>query len=100
MVPFSHLFAPVVKEVAMIDRLDTLPDSLARDVIAHLCGDDCHGVGETVELCESRGDCYIVVTCGGCGTAFTLEDEQYESLLAWTAARGDAPSCGIAALRA
>ena len=81
-----------------LGALDILPDALARDVVRHLCGEACHGVGETVELCESRGDCYIVVTCGGCGTTFTLDDDQYESLVAWSAGQGNALACGIAPL--
>ena len=81
-----------------LGALDILPDALARDVVRHLCGAACHGVGETVELCESRGDCYIVVTCGGCGTKFTLDDDQYESLIAWSAGQGNALACGIAPL--
>ncbi len=84
----------------MIDTLTALPDARARDVIAHLCGDACHGIGETAELCESRGDCYIIVTCGGCGTTFTLEDDQYDALIAWSAAQGTALACGIAPLPA
>ena len=86
--------------VVALDALAILPDALARDVIRHLCGETCHGVGETVELCESRGDCYIVVTCGGCGKAFTLDDDQYDALVAWTATQGAALACGIAPLPA
>ena len=84
----------------MIEALEILPDALARDVAAHLCGETCHGIGETVELCESRGDCFIVVTCGGCGKKFTLDDDQYEVLVAWSATHGSAMACGIAPLSA
>ena len=80
--------------------LELLPDALARDVVAHLCGADCRGVGETVELCESRGDCVIVVSCGGCGKLFTLDEDEYDALVAWTAVHGAALACGIAPLRA
>ena len=80
--------------------LETLPDARARDVIAHLCGADCRGIGETIELCESRGDCVIVVTCGGCGRLFTLDDDEYDALMAWTAQHGGALACGIAPLPA
>ena len=83
---------------ATLATLQLLPDALARDVIRHLCGETCHGVGESVELCESRGDCYIVVTCAGCGQTFTLDDDQYEALAAWSATQGAALSCGIAPL--
>jgi hypothetical protein len=82
----------------MLREIETLPDAFARDVIAHLCGDTCHGVGQTVELCESRGDCVIVVNCSGCGKIFTLDDEQYEALVAWSEAHGSALACGIAPL--
>jgi hypothetical protein len=82
----------------MLREIETLPDALARDVIAHLCGDVCHGFGQTVELCESRGDCFLVVTCDGCGKKFTLDDDQYEALVAWSAAHGEALACGIAPL--
>ncbi|MFN8513703.1 MAG: hypothetical protein U0232_21155 [Thermomicrobiales bacterium] len=82
----------------MMREIETLPDAFARDVIAHLCGETCHGVGQTVELCESRGDCVIVVNCGGCGKIFTLDDEQYEALVAWSEAHGESLACGIAPL--
>jgi len=82
----------------MLREIETLPDAFARDVIAHLCGDTCHGVGQTVELCESRGDCVIVVNCDGCGKIFTLDDDQYEALVAWSEAHGSALACGIAPL--
>lgn len=82
----------------MLRQVEAIPDELAREIIAHLCGDACHGVGQTVELCESRGDCVIVVTCGGCGKIFSLDDDQYEALVAWSEAHGEALSCGIAPL--
>ncbi len=72
----------------MLREIETLPDAFARDVIAHLCGDTCHGVGQTVELCESRGDCVIVVNCGGCGKIFTLAN---------AVANCSNSTCGIAA---
>lgn len=82
----------------MLEGLETIPDAFARDVITHLCSAACHGVGETVELCESRGDCYIVVTCSGCGMKFTLDEDQYEVLTAWSATQGAILACGIAPL--
>jgi hypothetical protein len=82
----------------MMQQLEGLSDALAREVIAHLCGEPCHGVGQAVELCESRGDCVIVVTCGGCGKIFSLDDDQYEALVAWSEAHGQALTCGIAPL--
>ena len=82
----------------MPEALELIPDALARDVVAHLCSEPCHGVGQTVELCESRGDCVIVVTCGCCGKMFTLDEDQYDGLVAWSASRGEALACGIAPL--
>lgn len=82
----------------MPELREALPDALARDVIAHLCSEECHGVGETVELCESRGDCVIVVTCGCCNKTFTLDDDQYDLLVAWTTTHGAELACGIAPL--
>ena len=82
----------------MVQQMETLTDELAREIVAHLCADACRGVGQTVELCESRGDCVIVVNCGGCGKQYTLDEEQYEALVAWSAAHGQALACGIAPL--
>lgn len=82
----------------MLEALEIVPDARARDVIAHLCSEACHGVGETAELCESRGDCYIVVTCGCCSTTFTLDEEQYAILVEWSTTQGAALACGIAPL--
>jgi len=82
----------------MLEERELLPDALARDVVAHLCSEACHGIGETVELCESRGDCVVVVRCGCCRTSFTLNEDQYAMLVAWSATRGVALACGIAPL--
>ena len=82
----------------MVQHLEILPDALAREIIEHLCGESCHGVGQSVELCESRGDCVIVVTCGGCGKIYTLDDDQYEALVAWSEAHGQDLAWGIAPL--
>lgn len=82
----------------MLQQVDLISDELAREIIGHLCGETCHGVGQTVELCESRGDCVIVVTCGGCGKIFTLDDDQYDALIAWSEAHGKSLACGIAPL--
>ena len=76
-------------------RGEPLSDAQARAILAHLCGEACRGVGRAVELCESRGDCVIVVTCGGCGADFTLDDDQYDALLTWSEAHGAALACGI-----
>ena len=82
----------------MPEVLNLIPDALARDVVTHLCSEPCHGVGQTVELCESRGDCVIVVKCDRCGKTFTLDDDQYDLLVAWSAAQGATLACGIAPL--
>ena len=78
----------------MFEQLE-MSDALARDVVAHLCGEACHGFGETIEVCESRGDCVIIVTCGCCGKRFTLDDDQYDMLVAWSQSDGAALACGI-----
>ena len=82
----------------MPELLELIPDALARDVVAHLCNEPCHGVGQTVEMCESRGDCVIVVTCDCCGKTFTLDDDQYDLLVAWSESQGATLACGIAPL--
>ena len=82
----------------MIQHVETLTDTEARAIIEHLCGDDCRGISQAVELCESRGDCVIVVTCGGCGKIYSLDEDQYEALVAWSEAHGQSLSCGIAPL--
>ena len=82
----------------MPDTLELIPDARARDVIAHLCSEPCHGVGRTAELCESRGDCVIVVRCDCYGKSVTLDDDQYELLAAWSSSQGTALACGIAPL--
>ncbi len=82
----------------MVLQVETLTDDLAREIVEHLCSDACRGIGQTVELCESRGDCVIVVSCGGCGKKYSLDEEQYEALVAWSEAHGQALACGIAPL--
>lgn len=79
----------------MPDALELIPDALARDVVAHLCSEQCHGYGQTTEMCESRGDCVVLVTCGCCHKVFTLDDDQYDLLVAWSAAQGAELACGI-----
>ncbi len=82
----------------MIQHVETLTDTEARAIIEHLCSDECHGVGQTVELCESRGDCVLVVNCGGCGKQYILDEDQYEALVVWSEAHGESLACGIARL--
>lgn len=83
----------------MLDAIE-MSDMVARDVLAHLCSPGCHGFGEAIELCETRGDCVIVVTCPTCAKSFTLDDDQYEMLAAWSQAQGGALACGIQPLPA
>ena len=78
----------------MFEQLE-MSDALARDVVAHFCSESCHGFGEAVELCESRGDCVIVITCPCCGKRFTLDDDQYDMLVTWSQSDGAALACGI-----
>ncbi len=92
------LSSPSIPTAPYLTGLEHLTDDFARDVIAHLCGEDCRGMGETVEWCEGRNDCYLVVTCGGCRTTFTLDEAQYEELIAWSEAHGNALACGITKL--
>lgn len=75
-------------------------DRTVQAVLAHFCGDGCHGFGESMELCESRGDCVIVVRCPQCGTSFTLDDDQYDQLAAWSTDDGQVMACGIEPLSA
>ncbi len=84
----------------MLESVVNMPDATARDVVAHLCGEPCHGYGQTAEVCESRGDCVIIVTCDCCGKQFTLDDDQYDLLVAWTQKDGTALACGIEPLPA
>jgi hypothetical protein len=57
----------------------------------HLCSKGLFG--DVAEMCEMRGDCVWVVTCPECKTSFTLDDDEYEELLAWS--RDSGQSCGI-----
>jgi hypothetical protein len=78
----------------MLDEIE-MRDMLVRDVLAHLCSDACHGFGEAIELCESRGDCVIVVTCPSCQKSYTLDDDQYEMLMVWSTDQGSVLACGV-----
>ncbi len=84
----------------MLETEFFVPDATARQVVNHLCGEECHGFGQTAEVCESRGDCVIIVTCNCCGKQFTLDDDQYDLLVAWTQKDGTALACGIEPLPA
>jgi hypothetical protein len=83
----------------MLETLE-LKDMIAREVLAHLCGSTCHGFGQAIEMCETRGDCVIVVTCPSCGKIFTLDDDEYEMLLSWSRGQGAALACGVQPLSA
>ena len=63
----------------MLDAIE-MKDMIAREVLAHLCSPGCHGFGEAIEMCETRGDCVIVITCPNCRKSYTLDDDQYEML--------------------
>lgn len=53
--------------------------SLVDEILDHLC---CKGLyGDVTEWCEMRHDCVVVVTCPDCQRAYTLDEEEYESLL-------------------
>jgi hypothetical protein len=84
---------------AMMETIEER-DARAQHVLAHFCGQPRHGFGETAELCEGRHDCTIVTTCPTCGRSFVLDEEQYEVLVAWTAAQGEALACGLRPLTA
>jgi len=83
----------------MLEELE-LRDMITREVLAHLCSESCHGFGQAVELCETRGDCVIVVTCPNCGKSYTLDDDQYDLLVAWSQGQGTVLACGVQPLSA
>jgi hypothetical protein len=83
----------------MLDEIE-LREMRAREVLAHFCGSGCHGFGETIELCESRGDCVIVVTCPSCRQRFSLDDDEYALLVSWSRGEGHQLACGILPLHA
>jgi hypothetical protein len=58
----------------------------------HLCSKGLYG--DVAELCEMRGDCCYVITCPDCKRTFTLDDDEYDELLAWSRSSGQA--CGVA----
>jgi hypothetical protein len=57
----------------------------------HLCAKGLYG--DVAELCEMRGDCVWVITCPDCKTTFTLDEDEYDELLAWSRSSGQ--SCGV-----
>lgn len=65
--------------------------SLVDQVREHLCSKGLYG--DVTEWCEMRGDCVWVVTCPDCRQAFTLDEDTYDELLAWS--RSADQSCGI-----
>lgn len=60
-------------------------------LIQHLCSKGIFG--DIAEMCESRGDCVYVVTCPDCKTMFTLDEDDYDSLLAWSSSSDQ--GCGV-----
>jgi uncharacterized protein YbaR (Trm112 family) len=83
----------------MLDSIE-MRDMIAREVLAHLCSPNCHGFGEAIEMCETRGDCVIVITCPNCRKSYTLDDDQYEMLIAWSRGDGATLACGVQELHA
>jgi hypothetical protein len=57
----------------------------------HLCSKGLYG--DVTEWCEMRGDCVWVVTCPDCRQTFTLDDDDYDELVAWS--RSEGAGCGI-----
>lgn len=57
----------------------------------HLCSKGLFG--DVAEMCEMRGDCVWVVTCPDCAKTFSLDDDEYDELVAWSQSSGQ--SCGI-----
>ena len=83
----------------MLEMIE-MKDMVARDVLAHLCSSTCKGFGEAIEMCETRGDCVIVITCPNCKQRFTLDDDQYDMLIAWSTSEGSHYACGVQPLPA
>jgi hypothetical protein len=83
----------------MLEAIE-MKDVMAREVLAHLCSSTCHGFGEAIEMCETRGDCVIIVTCPDCRKSFTLDDDQYDMLIAWSRSQGTMMACGVQPLHA
>lgn len=77
-----------------------LDDIITREILAHLCGSTCHGFAHAIEVRETRGDRTIIITCPGCEQTFTLNDDQYDMLLAWSTSQGATLSCGVYSLPA
>jgi hypothetical protein len=70
-----------------------LPTSPTVDEVReHLCSKGLYG--DVTQWCEMRGDCVWVVTCPDCHHAFTLDEDDYEALVAWSRSSGQ--SCGVA----
>lgn len=67
------------------------PSSQAARILQHLCSKGLYG--DVTEWCEMRGDCVWVVTCPDCHTSFTIDDDEYEELVALSRAEGQ--SCGV-----
>jgi hypothetical protein len=66
--------------------------SIVDEIRQHLCGKGLYG--DVTEWCEMRGDCVWVITCPDCRRMYTLDDDAYEELVAWSRSSGQ--SCGIA----
>lgn len=69
----------------------------AAEVIHHLCEGDCHGFGDVLQWCETRGDCTYAIVCPGCATQFVLDEDDVDALERWSNAYGSQHVCGVRA---
>ena len=67
----------------------------ALEVVRHLCETDCQTFASVLQWCETRGDCVYAVQCPGCSTQFLLHEDDLAAIERWSAANGNALSCGI-----
>lgn len=67
----------------------------AQEVIHHLCESDCHGFGDVLQWCETRGDCTYAIVCPECSTQFVLDEDELGSLERWSMAYGTVHVCGV-----
>lgn len=68
------------------------PSSQVAQIHQHLCSKGLYG--DVTEWCEMRGDCVWVVTCPDCRKTFTIDEDEYQELVALS--RSEGQSCGIA----
>ncbi len=68
------------------------PSPQVAEIHRHLCSKGLYG--DVTEWCEMRGDCVWVVVCPDCRKTFTIDEDDYQELVALSHAEGQ--SCGIA----